>query len=79
MEKTRYSDNELQEFKEIILKKLATAREEFSTLQKSLKDGNENGTDSTNNSTGYVGATGLNNVVIRNSDSTGIYTLTYMA
>ncbi|MEK0420432.1 MAG: hypothetical protein RLZZ161_283 [Bacteroidota bacterium] len=49
MEKTRYSDNELQEFKEIILKKLATAREEFSTLQKSLKDGNENGTDSTNN------------------------------
>lgn len=49
MEKTRYSDTELQEFKDIILKKLATAREEFQTLQKSLKDGNENGTDSTNN------------------------------
>lgn len=49
MEKTRYSDSELQEFKDIILKKLATAREEFQTLQKSLKDGNENGTDSTNN------------------------------
>ncbi|MFN4914810.1 MAG: TraR/DksA family transcriptional regulator [Sphingomonadales bacterium] len=49
MEKTRYSDDELQEFKEIILKKLATSREEFTTLQKSLKDGNENGTDSTNN------------------------------
>lgn len=49
MEKTRYSDEELQEFKEIILKKLTTSREEFTTLQKSLKDGNENGTDSTNN------------------------------
>lgn len=49
MEKTRYSDSELQEFKDIILNKLATAREEFTTLQKSLKDGNENGTDSTNN------------------------------
>lgn len=49
MEKTRYSDDELQEFKDIILKKLASSREEFSTLQKSLKDGNENGTDSTNN------------------------------
>lgn len=49
MEKTRYNDEELQEFKEIILKKLEVAREEFSTLQKSLRDGNENGTDSTNN------------------------------
>jgi DnaK suppressor protein len=49
MEKTRYSDEELQEFKDIILKKLASSREEFTTLQKSLKDGNENGTDSTNN------------------------------
>jgi RNA polymerase-binding transcription factor DksA len=49
MEKTRYSDTELQEFKDIILAKLASAREEFQTLQKSLKDGNENGTDSTNN------------------------------
>ncbi|MFN5219188.1 MAG: TraR/DksA family transcriptional regulator [Sphingomonadales bacterium] len=49
MEKTRYSDDELQEFKEIILKKLTTSRQEFTTLQKSLKDGNENGTDSTNN------------------------------
>lgn len=49
MEKTRYSDEELQEFKDIILKKLASSREEFTTLQRSLKDGNENGTDSTNN------------------------------
>jgi DnaK suppressor protein len=49
MEKSRYSDEELLEFKEIILKKLDVAREEFNTLQKNLRDGNENGTDSTNN------------------------------
>ena len=49
MDKTRYSDDELQEFKDIILNKLEVAREEFNTLQKSLRDGNENGTDSTNN------------------------------
>ena len=49
MEKTRYSDDELKEFKDIILQKLSTSRVEFTTLQKSLKDGNENGTDSTNN------------------------------
>ncbi|MBS3915910.1 MAG: TraR/DksA family transcriptional regulator [Bacteroidetes bacterium] len=49
MEKNRYSDEELIEFKEIILKKLDVAREEFNTLQKNLRDGNENGTDSTNN------------------------------
>ncbi|MCC7297320.1 MAG: TraR/DksA C4-type zinc finger protein [Bacteroidia bacterium] len=49
MEKTRYSDEELLEFKEIITHKLEVAREEFFTLQKNLRDGNENGTDSTNN------------------------------
>lgn len=49
MEKTRYSDEELLEFKDIILKKMEVAREEFNTLQKNLRDGNENGTDSTNN------------------------------
>jgi len=49
MEKTRYSDSELQEFRELIMKKLNVAREEFTTLQKNLRDGNENGTDSTNN------------------------------
>jgi DnaK suppressor protein len=49
MEKNRYSDEELIEFKDIILNKLEVAREEFHTLQKNLRDGNENGTDSTNN------------------------------
>jgi RNA polymerase-binding transcription factor DksA len=49
MEKTRYTEEELKEFRELINKKLDVAREEFNTLQKQLRDGNENGTDSTNN------------------------------
>lgn len=48
-EKTRYTDEELLEFKEIILAKLDSAKAEFKTLQSNLRDGNENGTDSTNN------------------------------
>jgi len=49
MEKTRYTDEELEEFKEIILQKMDVAKAEFKTLQSNLKDGNENGADSTNN------------------------------
>jgi RNA polymerase-binding transcription factor DksA len=49
MEKTRYTEEDLKEFRELINKKLDIAREEFNTLQKQLRDGNENGTDSTNN------------------------------
>ncbi|PPL00481.1 TraR/DksA family transcriptional regulator [Parapedobacter indicus] len=46
-EKTRYSDAELQEFKEIILEKLRVAKEELSSLTKSLNSSNGNGTDDT--------------------------------
>ncbi len=46
-EKTRYSDSELQEFKEIILEKLQIAREELSALTQSLSNPNVNGTDDT--------------------------------
>ncbi len=46
-EKTRYSDVELQEFKEIILEKLQIAREELSALTQSLSNPNVNGTDDT--------------------------------
>ncbi len=46
-EKTRYSDVELQEFKEIILEKLQIAREELSSLTQSLSSPNVNGTDDT--------------------------------
>ena len=46
-EKTRYSDVELQEFKEIILEKLRIAKEELSSLTKSLNSSNGNGTDDT--------------------------------
>ncbi|GAA4133061.1 TraR/DksA C4-type zinc finger protein [Sphingobacterium kyonggiense] len=46
-EKTRYSDTELQEFKAIILEKLRIAREELTSLTKSLSNSNANGTDDT--------------------------------
>ncbi len=48
-EKTRYNDEELQEFREIILKKMEIAKEEFKTIQNNLKDGNQGGGDGTNN------------------------------
>ncbi len=46
-EKTRYSDSELQEFKDIILEKLRIAREELTSLTQSLSSPNSNGTDDT--------------------------------
>ena len=47
LEKTRYSNEELTEFKEIIQKKLAEARKEIKTLQAQLKSTNSHGTDDT--------------------------------
>jgi RNA polymerase-binding transcription factor DksA len=46
-EKTRYSDVELQEFKEIILEKMRIAKEELGSLTQSLSNPNLNGTDDT--------------------------------
>lgn len=46
-EKTRYSDSELQEFKEIILEKLKSAKEELASLTMALNHSNANGTDDT--------------------------------
>lgn len=46
-EKTRYSDSELQEFKDIILEKLRIAKEELNSLASSLSNPNANGTDDT--------------------------------
>ncbi|HVS94588.1 MAG TPA: TraR/DksA C4-type zinc finger protein [Mucilaginibacter sp.] len=46
-EKTRYSDAELQEFKELILEKLRIAKEELNALASSLSTPNANGTDDT--------------------------------
>ena len=37
-EKTRYSDEELAEFKELILKKLAVARDEYESIMGTLVD-----------------------------------------
>jgi len=48
-EKTRYNDEELQEFKEIILKKMEIAKDEFKTIQNNLRDGNQGGGVGTNN------------------------------
>ncbi len=47
IEKTRYSDNELQEFKELIVAKLKSSREEFLSLTSSLSSPNANGTEDT--------------------------------
>lgn len=46
-EKTRYSDEELQEFKQLILQKLEDARAELSNLQAFLNSANAHGTDDT--------------------------------
>ncbi len=46
-EKTRYSDAELLEFKELILEKMQIAREELTALTRSLSNPNANGTDDT--------------------------------
>ena len=46
-ESLRYSDADLAEFKEIILKKLEAANEEYNYLRKQIRSENENGTDDT--------------------------------
>ncbi len=46
-EKKRYSDAELKEFKELITKKLESAKEEYQLLQDQLNHANEHGTDDT--------------------------------
>ena len=46
-ESFRYSDADLTEFKEIIVAKLAVAKEEYDYLAKQIKSQNENGTDDT--------------------------------
>jgi DnaK suppressor protein len=45
--RTRYSDNELIEFKDLINEKIRAAREEFLSLAGSLNSSNANGTDDT--------------------------------
>lgn len=45
--KTRYSDSELQEFKELIQGKLKSSREEFLALTSSLSNPNSHGTEDT--------------------------------
>ncbi|MDC3336425.1 TraR/DksA family transcriptional regulator [Flavobacteriales bacterium] len=47
LSKTRYSDNELQEFQEIINSKLMEARKDLELLKGSLSHSDDNGTDDT--------------------------------
>lgn len=47
MAKTRYSDSELDEFKDLILKKLAEAQEDLDLLKGSLSHNDDHGTDDT--------------------------------
>lgn len=46
-EKNKYSESELAEFKEIILKKMAEAKEDFEMLKGSLTHKDDHGTDDT--------------------------------
>jgi RNA polymerase-binding transcription factor DksA len=46
-EKTRYSDSELQEFKELIQRKLHEANEDYELLRASLSNSDNHGTDDT--------------------------------
>lgn len=46
-ENTRYSDKDLAEFKEIILKKIKNAEEDLALLKSSFKNDSNNGTDDT--------------------------------
>ena len=50
IEKSRYTDTELEEFNIIIDKKMDSAKEELDRLLKSLQTTNENGTDDTGSS-----------------------------
>mgnify|MGYP001791313197 FL=1 len=45
--KVRYSDSDLQEFKDIILKKIERAEEDLELLRSSYKNGVDNGTEDT--------------------------------
>ena len=49
-EKTRYSDAELEEFKELILEKLKEAQEDLDLLKGSLSHSDDHGTDDTGRS-----------------------------
>ena len=46
-EKTRFSDSELQEFKEIILKKIDKAERDLDLLREQFANDKNNGTDDT--------------------------------
>ena len=60
VEKTRYSDEELAEFKEIILEKLAAAKAEYATLRESITRASSNDIEDTSPSFKTVEDDGAN-------------------
>jgi len=46
-EKTRYTDEELEEFRQIILEKLEVTKRDYKKVMDELSKGNENGVDDT--------------------------------
>ncbi len=50
-EKTKYSEEELREFEDLIVRKLDTTRSEFNFIKETLSRKNDNGTDYTAGST----------------------------
>lgn len=61
MEKVRYSDEELQEFKELILEKLARAKQEYDTLRASMAGEGNDTTDTSRTFNAMEEATGVLN------------------
>ena len=47
MEKTRYTDSELEEFRELILKKLANAKADYDILRSNITHASSNDTEDT--------------------------------
>ena len=45
--KIRYSDSDLEEFKQIIIKKIKHSEQDLSLIQSSYKNGSDNGTEDT--------------------------------
>ena len=53
-EKTRYSEEELQEFESLILEKLDKAKKELNYIKESLSRSNDSGTDNTSGASKFL-------------------------
>ena len=53
-EKTRYSEEELKEFEDLIMEKLEKARKELNYIKESLSRSNDSGTDNTSGASKFL-------------------------